>query len=129
GTYTDLAALDASGRVATAKVLSDPADQSNGVLASLAAFGASPRDMGRVVHGTTVVTNLLLERTGARVALCATDGHTDVLHLRRQARAKLYDLSAHHPPPLVPMERTVAVPERVEPQGVMRVLTTYDAAR
>ncbi|AHG90469.1 Hydantoinase/oxoprolinase [Gemmatirosa kalamazoonensis] len=128
GTFTDLAALDAEGRVTTAKVLSDPADQSNGVLASLDAFGASGESVARVVHGTTVVTNLLLERTGARVALCATEGHTDVLRLRRQARARLYDLTAHHPPPLVPVERTVAVPERIEPHGIVRALTPEAAA-
>jgi N-methylhydantoinase A len=129
GTFTDLAALDAEGRVTTAKVLSDPSDQSNGVAASLAAFGAPGTDVERLVHGTTVVTNLLLERTGARVALCATEGHTDVLHLRRQTRARLYDLTAHHPAPLVPAERTVAVPERIEPQGVVRALTAHDAER
>jgi N-methylhydantoinase A len=74
------------------------------------------------VHGTTAVTNLLLERTGARVALCATAGHVDVLHLRRQDRASLYDLSAHHPAPLVARADTVAVDERMAPDGVVRAL-------
>jgi N-methylhydantoinase A len=72
------------GAVRTAKVLSRPADQSEGAadaLGVLAATGARAGDVARVVHGTTVVTNLLLERTGARVVLCATAGHTDVLHL------------------------------------------------
>jgi len=123
GTFTDLAALGPDGCVTTRKVLSDPSDQSNGVMVSLAAFGESGADVARLVHGTTVVTNLLLERTGARVVLCATEGHTDVLRLRRQARARLYDLSAHHPPPLVSSACTVTVPERVEPQGVVRALT------
>ena len=127
GTYTDLAAIDEDGRVETAKVLSDPSDQSNGVLASLAEFGRPSSDVRRLVHGTTVVTNLLLERTGARVALCATEGHTDVLQLRRQTRARLYDLAAQHPAALVPMERAFGVPERVEPQGVVRALTARDA--
>ncbi len=124
GTFTDLAAIGADGRVRTAKVLSVPADQSSGVVDALAAFGADASTVRRIVHGTTVVTNLLLERTGARVVLCATDGHVDVLHLRRQNRAQLYDLTAHHPEPLA--DETIAVPERVEPQGVVRVLT--DAA-
>jgi N-methylhydantoinase A len=62
-----------------------------------------------IVHGTTVVTNMLLERTGARVVLCATAGATDLLELRRQERAALYDLSAHHPPALVPPDRLVGV--------------------
>ena len=122
GTFTDLAALDAAGGVHTRKVLSTPADQSAGVARALAALGATPADVRRVAHGTTVVTNLLLERTGARAVLCATAGATDLLELRRQERAALYDLGAHHPPPLVPPDRVVAVPERVAPEGVARAL-------
>jgi N-methylhydantoinase A len=122
GTFTDLAAVAPDGRVRTTKVLSQPADQSEGVRDALRALGARAGEVARIVHGTTVVTNLLLERTGARVVLCATEGHTDVLHLRRQDRAALYDLSAHHPAPLVPRDRTVAVPERMAPEGVVRAL-------
>ena len=122
GTFTDLAAVAPDGVVRTAKVLSRPADQSVGVVDALAALGAPPRAVGRIVHGTTVVTNLLLERTGARVALCATAGHTDVLPLRRQDRARLYDLTAHHPPPLVGRADTVAVDERMGPDGPVRAL-------
>ncbi len=76
-----------------------------------------------IVHGTTVVTNLLLERKGARVVLCATEGAEDVLFLRRQDRAALYDLSRHHPPALVARDDVVAVPERRTPRGVERALT------
>ena len=122
GTYTDLAALDPAGAVHARKVLSTPADQSAGVARALEALGTPAADVGRVVHGTTVVTNLLLERTGARVVLCATEGATDLLELRRQERASLYDLSAHHPPPLVAPDRVVAVRERVAPEGVTRAL-------
>jgi hypothetical protein len=127
GTYTDLAAVGDDGGVRSVKVLSDPADQSVGVLAALEALGGSPGDVARLVHGTTVVTNLLLERRGARVVLCATEGHTDVLQLRRQERARLYDLAAHHPPALVADGMTVAVPERVTPRGVARALAPEDA--
>jgi N-methylhydantoinase A len=115
GTFTDLAAIAEDGRVRTAKVLSRPADQSVGVLDALAALGEPASSVARVVHGTTVVTNLLLERTGARVAFCGTAGHTDVLHLRRQDRASLYDLAAHHPPPLVARADCVPVAERTGP--------------
>ncbi|HEY0779082.1 MAG TPA: hydantoinase/oxoprolinase N-terminal domain-containing protein, partial [Gemmatirosa sp.] len=118
GTFTDLAAIAPDGRVSTAKVLTRPADQSEGVLDALRASGLAPERVGRVVHGTTVVTNLLLERTGARVVLCATEGHTDVLRLRRQDRAQLYDLAAHHPPPLVQPTDAIAVAERMGPDGV-----------
>ena len=120
GTFTDLVAIDADGRVDTRKVLSTPADQSEGVEASLRALGRS--DVSRVVHGTTVATNMLLERAGARVVLCATAGFTDLLDLRRQVRASLYDLTRHHPDPLVPATHVVAVDERIAPEGVIRPL-------
>lgn len=120
GTFTDRAALAEDGRVEAQKVLSTPSDQGEGVVNSLDALDGTA---ARIVHGTTVVTNLLLERTGARVVLCATEGATDLLALRRQDRASLYDLSVHHPAPLVPRERIVAVPERRTPHGVERPLT------
>ena len=126
GTYTDLVAIDSQGRIETRKVLSTPSDQSEGVLESLRAL-ARP-DVDRFVHGTTVATNMLLERKGARVAFCVTQGFTDMLHLRRQNRASLYDLSVDYPPPLASHEMTVAVPERIEPQGITKPLTP-DVAR
>ncbi|GLC26327.1 hydantoinase/oxoprolinase family protein [Roseisolibacter agri] len=122
GTFTDLAAIAPDGGVRITKVLTQPCDQSGGVMDALAALGEPGARVQRLVHGTTAVTNLLLERTGARVALCATAGHTDVLHLRRQDRAALYDLSAHHPAPLVERAHAVAVPERMGPDGVVRAL-------
>ncbi|HET9010665.1 MAG TPA: hydantoinase/oxoprolinase N-terminal domain-containing protein, partial [Gemmatimonadaceae bacterium] len=122
GTFTDLAAVSTDGRVLTRKVLSTPGDQSDGVLTALDALGAPGAAVERLVHGTTVVTNLLLERAGARVALCATEGATDLLELRRQERASLYDLAVHHPPALVPHEMVLAVPERMDPSGVVRPL-------
>ncbi|HEY7893967.1 MAG TPA: hydantoinase/oxoprolinase family protein [Gemmatimonadaceae bacterium] len=122
GTFTDLVAIDADGAVTARKVPSTPADQSRGVLEALDALGESPAAVARLVHGTTVATNTLLERTGARVTLCATEGATDLLALRRQERASLYDLARQHPDPLVPAERCIAVPERIEPQGVVRRL-------
>lgn len=122
GTFTDLAAVAPEGRVETRKVLSTPADQSEGVSAALDALGAAPHEVARIVHGTTVVTNLLLERAGARVALCATAGATDLLELRRQERASLYDLAVHHPAPLVDREMVVAVAERIAPEGTVRPL-------
>ncbi|MGZ8411656.1 MAG: hydantoinase/oxoprolinase family protein [Gemmatirosa sp.] len=129
GTFTDLAAIAPDGAVRITKVLTQPRDQSGGVMDALAALGAPGGSVGRLVHGTTAVTNLLLERTGAHVVLCATAGHTDVLHLRRQDRAALYDLSAHHPAPLVAREHTVAVDERMSPAGVVRPLNPEHVAR
>src|SRR5919202_1081827 len=125
GTFTDLVAIAPDGHVSSRKVLSTPGDQSEGVMAAVPA----PGDVARVVHGTTVATNTLLERTGARVVLCATEGATDLLELRRQERASLYDLTRQHPPPLVPPERCTPVPERIAPEGVGRQLAPEAARR
>ena len=121
GTFTDLVAVAPDGSVITHKVLSTPADQSRGVEASLAVLGGA--SIRRFVHGTTVATNMLLERAGARVVLVATDGFTDVLHLARQDRASLYDLARHHPAPLVRREDTIGARERIAPEGVVIPLT------
>src|SRR5688572_2690780 len=126
GTYTDLVAIDAQGRVDARKVLSTPKDQSEGVIDALRALNRP--NVERFVHGTTVATNMLLERKGARVAFCVTKGFRDLLYLRRQNRASLYDLAADYPPPLAHRDLSFEVDERIEPQGVTRALTP-EAAR
>lgn len=128
GTFTDLAAVADDGSVIAYKVSSTPSDQSEAVENALRRLPAGAPSVEAIVHGTTVVTNMLLERTGARVVLCATAGATDLLELRRQERAALYDLAAHHPPPLVSPDRIVAVDERIAPEGIVRPLTTDAAA-
>jgi len=128
GTFTDLVGVRDDGTVRTGKVLSTPSDQSEGVERSLREAGADGASVARIVHGTTVVTNMLLERRGAKVVLCATSGATDLLELRRQERASLYDLAAQHPDPLVPSERVIAVPGRLAPEGVLRDLPDEAAA-
>jgi N-methylhydantoinase A len=122
GTFTDGVAIAPDGRIVAAKVLSTSEDQGIGVVGVLDALPDAAIPVVRLVHGTTVVTNLLLERTGARVVLCATAGATDLLELRRQDRASLYDLAAQHPAPLVSPEDVVPVPERRTPDGVLRPL-------
>ncbi len=125
GTFTD-AVVVAGGRLVTAKVPTTPGDQSEGVvaavLAALEAAGLGPADVAAFGHGMTVGTNALLEGTGARTSLVATEGFGDVLELRRQTRASLYRLDAHHPPPLIPAERAHEVAERCGPDGVLRPL-------
>ena len=127
GTFTDLVAIDDAGCVEARKVLSTPSDQSEGVDSALRELGRT--DVARIVHGTTVATNTLLERSGADVVLCATAGFTELLALRRQDRASLYDLSAEHPPPLVSTSQVVAVHERIAPEGVLLALSPAEAAR
>src|ERR671930_529733 len=121
GTFTDLVAL-VDGRVATAKVPSTPRDQAEGVMRALAAAGLDAARVGAFAHGTTVATNALLERRGARTALVTTTGFRDVLEIGRQQRPALYDLAAARPPVLVPRELRFTVAERTGPDGVLRPL-------
>ncbi len=118
GTFTD-AVLLADGELKTAKVPTGR-DQDESVLAAAAAVGAS--DVERFTHGTTIATNALLERKGARTAFVATEGFEHLLHLRRQNRADLYRLCVSHPEPLVPLERCFGVQERMGPDGVLKPL-------
>jgi N-methylhydantoinase A len=125
GTFTD-AALLTGDRLVTGKSPTTPCDQSEGVMEAvteaLESAGAAAGDVRRFVHGMTVGTNALLEGRVARTALLATEGFTDLEELGRQARPELYRLCAGHPPPLVPAELRVAVPERTSPDGVLREL-------
>jgi N-methylhydantoinase A len=118
GTFTD-AVLLRDGELVTAKVPTT-ARQEDSVVAAARAVGAAKVD--RFTHGTTVATNALLERKGARTAFVATAGFEHLLHLRRQARASLYRLCAAHPEPLVPLERCFGVRGRMGPDGELAPL-------
>jgi len=118
GTFTD-AVLLADGELRTAKV-STEARQERSVVAAARAVGAA--SVERFTHGTTIATNALLERKGARTAFVTTAGFEHLLHLRRQNRAHLYRLCVDHPPPLVPLERSYGVRERMGPEGVLEDL-------
>jgi N-methylhydantoinase A len=118
GTFTD-AVLLAEGRLTTAKVPTSAREEQS-VVAAARAVGAD--QVERFTHGTTIATNALLERRGARTAFVGTAGFEHLLHLRRQDRAELYRLCADHPEPLVPLERSVGVEERIGPDGVLREL-------
>jgi N-methylhydantoinase A len=113
GTFTDAVLVD-RGSVRTAKVPT-AARQEESVLAAARAVGAA--EVERFVHGTTVATNALLERRGARTAFVSNEGFEHLLHLRRQTRAQLYRLCARHPDPLVPLERCHGVRGRLGPDG------------
>ena len=118
GTFTD-AVLFEDGALRTAK-LPTSARPEESVVAAARAVGAE--SVERFTHGTTIATNALLERKGARTAFVATAGFEHLLHLRRQNRAHLYRLCSDHPAPLVPLERCVGVRERIGPEGVVEAL-------
>ena len=119
GTFTDAVLLTDENELRTAKIPT-ARRQEESVFAAAAAVGAA--EVERFAHGTTVATNALLERKGARTAFVATEGFEHVLHLRRQNRAELYRLCADHPAPLVPLERCFGVRERIGPEGVIAAL-------
>ena len=119
GTFTDAVLLTDENELRTAKIPTAPR-QEESVLAAATAVGAV--EVERFAHGTTVATNALLERKGARTAFVATEGFEHLLHLRRQDRAELYRLCVDHPAPLVPLERCYGVRERTGPEGVIAPL-------
>ncbi|HEV8322598.1 MAG TPA: hydantoinase/oxoprolinase family protein [Myxococcota bacterium] len=138
GTFTDIVGIDdRSGRILLEKVPTTPGDLARGVLDGIARLLAAP-DGGATagvtpsefVHGTTIGTNALIERKGARTGLVTTRGFRDVLEIGRVQRpaAGLYDFDVDNPPPLVPRRRRVEVDERVGSRGeVVRPLDEASA--
>ena len=122
GTFTDFVWLDDDGRVRLHKQLSSPHDPAQSILGGVDLLGVPPD--AEVVHGSTVATNALLERRGARTALITTAGFADVLAIGRQNRPDLYDLVPQKPPPLIPREWRFEADERITAQG--EVLTPLD---
>ncbi len=129
GTFTDLA-LEHGGERATAKVLTTGAQPERGVLDGVAAIlrgaGLQPADVSIVVHGTTLATNAIIERKGARTALLTTQGFRDVLAMGNESRYDQYDLNITLPEPLVPRHLRLPVPERLDNTGA--VLLPLDEA-
>lgn len=129
GTFTDLA-VEAGDQRWTAKVLTTPAAPEQGVLEGvrvvLAQAGLAPGDIALVIHGTTLATNAVIERKGAKTALLTTEGFRDVLALGNESRYDQYDLNIELPQPLVPRRWRLPVTERLDNTG--RVLLPLDAA-
>src|SRR5499427_4249038 len=129
GTFTDLVAVDDAGKATLAKVLSTPEDPSVGVLDGLKLLAetlGTPRaallaETERVVHGTTVATNALLERKGATVGLLTTEGHRDVIEMREGLKDDRYNLRMPPPVPLVPRVRRLGVRERMRFDGTVAI--------
>ncbi len=118
GTFTDFVRLDAAG-LHVHKVRSTPDDPARAVLQGLADLGGAAG--AEIVHGSTVATNAVLERKGARVALVVTAGFEDVLRIGRQTRRELYNLMVEDRRPLVPPELTFGVRERIAADGTVLV--------
>jgi N-methylhydantoinase A len=120
GTFTDLVAIGADGTMEIQKVSTTPKDPALGLFQAVDIVGGR---VASLIHGTTIATNALLERRGARTVLVTTAGFEDLLWLRRQDRAALYDLAQDHPPPLVARDDVVGVVERSGPDGVVTPLS------
>jgi len=118
GTFTDLVAID-GGRVRIAKVPSVPARPDDGAIDALAAGGLALPAVEDLVHGSTVATNAILERKGARVALLVTRGFRDLLFMQRHNRRQIYDLFYRKPAPVVARSDIFEVAERMEADGTV----------
>ena len=127
GTFTDLA-LEHGGRRTTAKVLTTSDAPERGVIAGIAEIlgraGFEPADVAILVHGTTLATNAIIERKGAKTALLTTAGFRDVLSMGNESRYDQYDLNIVLPEPLVPRALRLPVPERLDNEG--KVLLDLD---
>jgi len=127
GTFTDLVGVDDAGRVTIAKSASTPADPSIGVMDGLELLAGELGmelaellgEAGLIVHGTTVATNALLERKGAKVGMLTTEGHRDVIEMREGLKDDRYNLRMPPPVPLVPRARRLDVTERMRFDGTV----------
>jgi N-methylhydantoinase A len=120
GTFTDVA-LEVGDRRFTAKTLTTSRAPEEGVLSALHAViseaGIEPGGVSVVIHGTTLATNALIERKGAKTALLTTEGFRDVVEIRHENRFEQYDVNIDLPEPLVPRRRRLPIRERVNAQG------------
>src|ERR1700710_275201 len=129
GTFTDLA-LEAGGKRTTAKVLTTQGAPEQGVMEGFRtvtrAAGVAAADIALIIHGTTLATNSIIERKGARTALLTTEGFRDVIAMGNESRYDQYDLNIVLPEPLVPRHLRLPVPERLDNTG--KILRPLDEA-
>lgn len=129
GTFTDLAAVDEHGVFSTAKTLTTPHDQAEGVLKGLDRLGARLPETELLLHGSTIAINAVLQRDGARTGLITTAGFRDVYEIGRGNRSVPYDLFFGKPEPLVPRRLRLEVRERVLADGSVRTPLDLGHAR
>lgn len=120
GTFTDLA-LDVDGTLHSAKVLTDYAAPEEAIIEGMRVVakeaGVHPNEIGLVIHGTTLATNAIIQRSGAKTAFITTEGFRDTIEMRTESRFAQYDLNIVLPPPLVPRERRFPVGGRIDAKG------------
>ncbi len=124
GTFTDLVALSEEGEFRVAKVPSTPPRFDRAVLEGVRELGVPVEEITRLFHGTTVTTNAVITKRGARSALVTTKGFRDILEIRRANREELYDITWDPPSPLIPRRHRLEVTERVDYAG--NVVTPLD---
>ncbi|MBS0549501.1 MAG: hydantoinase/oxoprolinase family protein, partial [Proteobacteria bacterium] len=129
GTFTDLC-LDWNGKRTSTKVLTTPRAPEEGVMTGVADIlklsGVKPADLGLIIHGTTLATNAIIERKGAKTTLLVTEGFRDSIEMAYEHRFEQYDIFMMKPPPLVPRELRFGIPERLDGRG--NVLLELDEA-
>ncbi|MGH2395704.1 MAG: hydantoinase/oxoprolinase family protein [bacterium] len=134
GTFTDLVLLDeSSGVLRGHKILTTPRTPEEGALRGLyelcARADITPAQITTLIHATTLVTNAIIERTGARTALLTTEGFRDTLEIGKEQRYDIYDLFLKYPQPLVPRRWRIEVRERITRDGDIRVPLDLDEVR
>ena len=127
GTFTDVVLETPEGRFST-KVLTTYAAPEDAIIEGMhrvtAKAGIAAKDIGQIIHGTTLATNALIERRGAKTALITTEGFRDVIEMRTESRFEQYDLNLVLPEPLLPRNRRYVIRERIDAQG--RILIDLD---
>ncbi|MDR7418417.1 MAG: hydantoinase/oxoprolinase family protein [Armatimonadota bacterium] len=126
GTFTDWVVTEGDRVVRIGKVFSTPAHPEVGVMNALAEAGIGVEHLTTLVHGSTIATNVVVERKGAVTALLTTAGFRDVIAIQRQAKQRLFDLFYKHPEPLVPRHRVLEVSEKIGPDGSVRQPLSLD---
>lgn len=130
GTFTDVVVLDDHGRlVASDKIFSTPDQSARAVTDALARVAEEDRVGARLLHGSTIATNALIERKGATIGLIVTRGFQDIVFLQRQDRATMYDLAIQTPQPLVTRDHVVEVVERLDARGNVTVALDDETVR
>ena len=132
GTFTDVV-LECDGKMHSTKVLTTYAAPEDAIIDGLHQVceqaGIAPGDIGQIIHGTTLATNALIERRGAKTALITTQGFRDVIEMRTESRFEQYDLNLNLPDPLLPRQSRFTVAERVNAKGEVMIPLNRDEVK